>query len=356
MSDFKAPHGARTIEYVDMHTAGEPVRIINSGLGPLLGASILRKRRHALSDFDHIRKSAMLEPRGHSEMYGVVLCEPSDPQADIAALFMHNSGYSTMCGHATIALGRYVLEQGLVNAQGGENSFTLECPCGLIIIYAWMEEGRVISVAFDSVKGFATAFGASVIVEGLGRIEYDLGYGGAFYAILKASSIDLDLLETPIDQLRAVAIKITEAIRTTKTITHPFGSDLAFGNDLAFSDDLNFLYGTILTDDAVPGDGQLSRNLCIFGEGQIDRSPTGSGVTARMAIEVARGHLSAGDSMSFVGYSGFPFEAEVMSHGADGTIVRVKGQAYYSGSGTLLVEPGDVFGQGFGLVKRLIDQ
>ena len=270
-----------TIETVEMHTGGEPVRIVVSGYPPIPGATILEKRRYARENLDHLRKLLIFEPRGHYDMYGVIPVEPDLPGADLAVLFIHNEGYSTMCGHATIALGRYAVDHGLVAPRAPVTDVAIQCPCGLVRVRVEVEEtpaGFVSgAVAFESVPSFAFTLDRHVDVAGLGTVPFDIGYGGAFYALVDAGSIGLDLETTPLDRLVEAADSITRAVAATVPLDHPDDPDLAF------------LYGTILTDGDDGSDGRPSRNVCVFAEREVDRSPTGSGVSARMAVQVARG-------------------------------------------------------------------
>ncbi|OAB55500.1 hypothetical protein AY600_16165, partial [Phormidium willei BDU 130791] len=280
----------------DMHTAGEPVRIFTGGVPPLPPGPLLEKRRYARAELDHVRRRLMLEPRGHPEMYGVWPTESELPEAALAVLFTHCAGYSTMCGHATIALGRWVLDQGLVPARAPETVFVLECPCGPVTVRAAVDaQGRVGRVAFDSVPAFAELLDQPLEVEGFGRVPVDVPYGGAFYAVLPASRLGLDLRATPYELLVQAGRRITRAGRAQLAIRHPAAPDLGF------------LYGTILTDDLPPESAAPTYNLCVFGGGQVDRSATGSGATARMALDLARGRLAVGARREFRGLSGVGF-------------------------------------------------
>ena len=329
----------RTYRVVDMHTAGEPVRIVVGGYPELRGATILEKRRDALDNHDHVRRLLMLEPRGHAEMYGVIPVAPSAPGADLAVLFCHHEGYSTMCGHATIAMGRFAVDRGLVPVEAPVTRFGLECPCGVVDVAVSIgPDGRPGDVSFDSVPAFVMARDLELEVGGLGRVRFDISYGGAFYAILPASRIGLSLAGAPIAPLLDAARRITEAIRAAIEIRHPTEPDLGF------------LYGTILVDDVAPGGG-VSANLCVFGDGQIDRSPTGSGVTARLALAHARGEIATGVAARFAGATGQCFSGAVARRTRlgdhDAVVVRVAGRAHYSGEAVFSLEPGDVLGTGF---------
>jgi len=333
------------LHVTDMHTAGEPVRIVTGGYPELKGATILDKRREARTHYDHLRRALMLEPRGHAGMYGVIPVKSSTPAAVIGALFTHNEGYSTMCGHATIALGRWLVESGQVPAVAPETRFALELPCGIVQVTCRVENGRVVSTAFDSVPGFLSHRDVAVEVSGLGRVRLDISYGGAFYAILPSSSIGLDFFATPIADLTHAATAVTDAVRASVSITHPEAADLGF------------LYGTILTDDAPVT--APTYNLCVFAEGQIDRSPTGSGVTARMARDHARELIAERQTRTFHGPTGISFEARVVG-AVDGPVpqavtVRVSGTSAFSGRSTFVIEAGDALAHGFVLPRAYGD-
>jgi proline racemase len=329
------------LHVTDMHTAGEPVRIVTGGYPALPGATILDKRREARERFDHLRRALMLEPRGHAGMYGVIPVQPSTPDAAIGALFMHNEGYSTMCGHATIALGRWLVESGHVPISEPETRFALELPCGIVQLTCRVEEGRVVSTAFESVPAFLSHRDVQVAVAGIEKVQLDIAYGGAFYAILPASALGLDFFDTPMADLVRAATAVTDAVRGSVAVTHPEAADLGF------------LYGTILTDDAPPP--APSFNLCVFAEGQIDRSPTGRGVSARMARDHARGLVVAGSERMFRGPTGIPFSASVVGP-ADGPVagavtVRVSGTSAFAGRATFVIEADDPLAHGFTLPR-----
>lgn len=327
------------IMVVDMHTAGEPVRIITQGYPELAGATILDKRREAQSRYDALRRALMLEPRGHADMYGVIPVRPSLPGADFAALFTHNEGYSTMCGHATIAIGKWLVESGRIAAVEPETHFAIELPCGLVEVRCAVEDGKVTRTAFDSVPAFLSQGDVRFAVPGLGEIACDIVYGGAFYALLPSSRLGLDFFDTPFETLVAAGTAITEEGRKALSIVHPDAADLGF------------LYGTILTDDAPPP--EPSYNLCVFADGQVDRSPTGSGVTARMARDHALGLIEAGVERRSMGPTGIPFVAEVIGPveaGIDGAVrVRVAGHSSFTGSATFQIDADDPLGYGFTL-------
>jgi trans-L-3-hydroxyproline dehydratase len=337
--------GEIAIETVEMHTGGEPVRIVTDGYPPVEGATILDKRRYAAEHLDRLRHLLIYEPRGHHDMYGVIPVPPDDPAADLAVLFMHNEGYSTMCGHAVIALGRWAVDSGIVAPAGNPTTVRIQCPCGLVTAHVAIRDDangqmRTGEVSFESVPAFALAIDRPVEVEGYGTVALDIGYGGAFYAVLPAGSLGLDVLGSPTRDLVDAASAVSRAVKDQVPIEHPDDPDLGF------------LYGTILTDG---GNGAVhekpSANICVFAEAQVDRSPTGSGVTARIALMRARGMLAEGEAAYFESVTRTIFRGRALRDATVGrheaVIVEVTGHAHYTGTARFTVEPDDLLAGGF---------
>jgi len=328
-----------SILVLDMHTGGEPVRVVRGGYPPVLGASILAKRRYAKEHLDHLRRMLMFEPRGHADMYGALLVPPSLPGADLAVLFMHNEGYSTMCGHAVIALGRYAVDQALVPMVEPVTEVGIECPCGLVRAYVEVSGGRSGRVSFHSVPAFLLAEQLKVEVPGVGAVLTDVSYGGAFYALADAAVFGLDVRESRTRDLVDAASALSATVNAQLRITHPVEPDLAF------------LYGSILTDGRELPEQGPSANICVFANAEVDRSPTGSGVTARMAARFQRGILGAGTACEFESVTGAIFTGEVVDTatcgGRPAVTVRVGGESHYTGEGRYWLEPGDAIGRGF---------
>ena len=329
------PSEMRTCE---MHTGGEPVRIVTAGYPDIPGDTILDKRRHAREHLDHLRRFLMHEPRGHADMYGVIPVEPDHPDADLAVLFCHNEGYSTMCGHATIAMARWAVDQGVVTPREPRTTVRIQCPCGLVTAHVQVKDGHAGMVHFESVGAFAPLLDAKLAVEGAGPVEVDIGYGGAFYAFAPAARFGLDVRTSPARTLVDGAWAVTCAAKAQLELDHPEHPDLAY------------LYGTILTDGTL-GDERPSANVCVFADRQVDRSPTGSGVTARMAIQKARGQAEVGDERRFSSVTGSVFtgciveETRVGEHEA--VTVLVGGRAHYTGAACFRAEEGDPLVGGF---------
>ena len=335
------------IHVLDMHTGGEPVRIIRDGYPQILGDSILAKRRFVREHLDHLRRLLMFEPRGHADMYGALLVEPTLPGADLAVLFMHNEGYSTMCGHATIALGRYAVDHGLVPVVEPVTEVGLECPCGLVKVYVEVQNGRSGRVHFESVPSFLLAKHLAVNVQGFGSVVTDVSYGGAFYALADATQFGLDVRKSRVRDLIDASTALSEAVRKVLPIVHPVEADLGF------------LYGSILTDGRERPEQGPSANICVFADAEVDRSPTGSGVTARMAARFEHGLVGIGQTCEIDSVTGARFTGEVLRTTTCGdreaVVVRVGGQAYTMGEATFWHEEGDEIGKGF-LLGSVIEE
>ena len=328
-----------TIRTIDMHTGGEPVRIITGGYPDILGETILDKRRYVRDNLDHLRRFLIYEPRGHHDMYGVIPIEPDLPSADIAVLFMHNQGYSTMCGHAVIALGRYVIDQGLVKAVEPETKVVIQCPCGPVTVNVRVTNNKPGVVRFESVPAFAFARDTAVKTEIYGPITVDIAYGGAFYAVVPANQFGLDVRTSRISDLIDAASSVTSAVKAQVPLSHPDDDDLAF------------LYGTILTDGEDAFTHRPTANICVFADAQVDRSPTGSGVTARVALQHRRGLITQEQVRTFESVTGALFTGRVATITNCGhfpaVTVEVSGKAHYAAESTFRLENDDEIGMGF---------
>lgn len=324
---------------VDMHTGGEPLRIVTGGYPAIPKGTILEKRAYVRDHLDHLRRILMFEPRGHYDMYGALLVEPDLPGADLAVLFMHNEGYSTMCGHAIVALGRYAVDQGLVAAKEPLTTVNIEAPCGLVVASVEVVDGKAGAVSFESVPAFLFAGDKAVDLPGFGRIGFDIAYGGAFYALADCRQFGLAFGVSRVRDFVDAATALTEQLKRDFPLSHPDHDDLAF------------LYGTILTDGADAFSDQPTRNICVFADAEVDRSPTGSGVTARLAAMFAKGQIGAGRKRVFESIAGSRFSGSVARETQAGPhaaiVAEVGGRAYYSGRAEFIVEADDALGQGF---------
>ncbi|XP_056619923.1 trans-L-3-hydroxyproline dehydratase [Triplophysa dalaica] len=335
------PHTGSVLSVVDMHTGGEPLRVIVSGYPEVKGDTILAKRRYVREHLDHLRKVLMFEPRGHYDMYGALLVSSELPEADLGVLFMHNEGYSTMCGHAVIALGRFAVDYGLIKAPTSpETQINIHCPCGLVKAFTQYADGQTGAVRFHSVPAFAFATDVSVSVPGYGNITVDISYGGALYAFVSADKFRLDVNKSKTRDLVDAATAVTQAVKSQVKLSHPVSEDLAF------------LYGTILTDDKDVYSEEPTANVCVFADAQVDRSPTGSGVTARVALQYHKGLIGLNQTRSFQsGATGSVFTGKAIEKTTCGdyraVVVEVAGQAHYSGVASFTQESDDTLSGGF---------
>lgn len=337
-SDWKGPETGLKIRTIDMHTGGEPLRIIVDGLPEIPGKTILEKRRYFREHLDHIRTGIMWEPRGHADMYGAVITEPVTEDGDIGVFFMHNEGYSTMCGHAMIALGKFLVETGLAAVSPEKPEIKVDAPPGRVIIKPEVKNGKVLSTFFINVPSFVLMKDQKFHVPGIGDINFDIGFGGAFYVYTEAAPLNLNLDEHDYQKLIGYGKRIKKAVAENFGIQHPFESDLSF------------LYGVIFTGEALEPEHH-SRNVCIFADGEVDRSPTGSGVSGRAAIHHARGELKKGKPIIIESILGTTMKVKITEETTYGpypaVIPEVSGTAYFTGRNEFWFEGNDPLRGGF---------
>ena len=338
MKNFIPPDRYSKIKTIDAHTAGEPFRVIVSGIPEPVGSTILEKRRYAKKQMDGIRKILMYEPRGHADMYGCFITKPVTEDADFGILFIHNEGFSTMCGHGIIAITTIAVETGFVKIKTPGQKIRIDTPAGLVKATPNIKRDRVHSVTFENVPSFALELNGVVDVPEIGNVSYDIGFGGAFYAFVNARDLGLCCSPEYFPELVEKGRKIKNAIMASKKIIHPFEKDLGF------------LYGTIFVDD--PDLRNIhSRHCCIFAEGEVDRSPTGTGVSARLAILNKRDEIQPGKDIvinSLINTSftcGIPALTKMGPYNA--IIPEVTGSAYITGMHEFLIDPEDPLNQGF---------
>jgi proline racemase len=326
VGDAVAPEIAAT----DYHTAGEPFRIVTAGVPPITGATVRERRERAAASepIETVRRLLCHEPRGHADMYGCFLVAPDDDGADLGVLFWHKDGYSTACGHGTIALGAWAVESGAVTAPlDGEVDVTIDVPSGRVVARVRLERGNVESVAFRNVPSFVVARD----VQAAG-VAVDVSYGGAIYASVPAARFVLRVAADDLPALIAAGRAVKQALDGTPVARHP--------------DDerLSGLYGTILYDEVGPGH---QRNVTIFADGEVDRSPCGSGTSARCALLAADGLLAEGDVLRHDSIVGSSFTARVVGAVAEGVLTEVEGMAYRTAEHRFVLDPRDPLGTGF---------
>ena len=330
--DWRPPEHWTRITTLDMHTGGEPLRVVIGGLPRVEGQTVLEKRRYFREHYDHLRRGLMWEPRGHADMYGAVLTPSSD--ADFDVFFLHNEGYSTMCGHAIIALTKLAVETNLVD----KTELTINVPAGRILARASVANGRVVETSFRNVPSFVYLRDQHTDVAGIGRVAFDIANGGAFYAFVDAEQLGLELVPENANRLIDYGRRIKQAVMSRFPITHPVEADLSF------------LYGTIFTGPALDTTHH-SRNVCIFADGELDRSSTGSGVSARAALHFAKKELRLDERITIESILGSTMSVKVVELTKfgpyDAVIPEVSGTASIVGRNEFYFDPEDPYANGF---------
>ncbi len=340
LKTWTPPRTWKAVPTIDAHAGGEPLRVIVDGLPRIPGRTILEKRRYFKKNLDALRRGLMWEPRGHADMYGAVVTEPVTADGDLGVLFIHNEGLSTMCGHGIIALATVAVETGLVRVRRPETRIAVDTPAGRVTAFARVEAGskRVRLVRFHNVPSFVDTLDGTVDVPGLGRVTYDLAFGGAYYAYVQAEPLGLRLTPDNARALIDAGMAVKRAVMAARPIIHPFAKDLGF------------LYGTIFIGPPL-GRGAQTRNVCIFAEGEVDRSPTGTGVSGRVAIHHARGELRLGQKTVVESIVGSRFTGRAVEEVGFGpfraVIPEVSGSAHITGRNEFLFDPADPFQAGF---------
>ena len=336
--DWQPPAGVERITVLDAHTGGEPLRILLSGMPLPDGNSVLSRRRDARDRLDQYRRALMWEPRGHADMYGCIVLPPDTPDAHFGVLFLHNEGYSSMCGHGIIAVVTAMFETGVLPAELAGQEIRIDAPAGRIVAVADMTAGRVRRVRFRNVPSFLALRDAVAEVPGIGQVRFDLAFGGAFYAYVDATGLGLRLIESEYRRIIELGSAIKQAVMAQFAVEHPTEPDLSF------------LYGTIFV--APPHDpSNHSRNCCVFADGEVDRSPTGTGVSGRAAIHAARGELAPGEEIRIESLVGSVFGVRVVEQlrfGVhDAVVPEVSGRAALTGRSEFWLDPADTLGGGF---------
>jgi len=338
LKKFQPPVSWQKITTIDAHTEGEPFRVITGGLPELEGDTILARRRYMRDHFDHLRTALMWEPRGHADMYGCIVTPPVSPEADFGVLFLHNEGYSSMCGHGIIAMTTMAVETGMVPLDTPATTVRIDSPAGLVTAHAKIVDRRVASVYFHNVPSFVLALNEAVDVPGLGTIRYDIAFGGAFYAYVDVAQVGLGTRAEDYGALIEKGMAIKNAVMASRPIPHPF------------EEDLSFLYGTIFIGQPHTPDAHSS-NVCIFAEGEVDRCPTGTGVSGRLALHHARGEIAVNQVIEIESILGTRFRGRVVktttfgSHAA--IIPEVEGRAWLTGKNEFWIDPDDPLKEGF---------
>lgn len=333
-----AADGRLVVSTADYHTAGEPFRIVSGGVGPIPGATILAKRRYAAERLDRVRQLLVNEPRGHADMYGCFVTDPVDAGGDLGVLFFHNAGYSTACGHGTIALVTWAIESGVVPALEPETRVVVDAPSGRLETVARVEGGRVRSVRFRNVPSFVRETGIRLDTTA-GPLEVDVSFGGAFYGSVEAGRAGVEIAPRALPELIALGREVKALLEARGPVEHPLEPEL------------RDVYGVVFHERLAEGPPLVHRNVTIFADGEVDRSPCGSGTSARLALLDASGELPRGAELEHRSIVDSVFRGRVVAAaevaGLPAVVTEVEGSAHATGHHTFVLDPDDPIGTGF---------
>jgi proline racemase len=332
---------AEPIETVDYHAGGEPFRIVTGGVPEIPGETVLERRRYALEHLDDVRRLLINEPRGHADMYGAHVVPPNDAGADMGVVFFHNEGYSTACGHGTIATVTWAIDAGRVKAVEPVTEVVLDVPSGRLECRAQVSDGKVDSVEFTNVPSWVEATDLEVHTS-RGPVRLDVAYGGAFYGSLEARRVGLDVSPMSLPSLISLQRELRREIDEQLNPTHPDEPEL------------HGTYGIIYWQAETAEDGAelVQRNVTVFADGEVDRSPCGSGTSARLALLDATGELPRGRLLRHRSIVDSVFHGRVTDDGPalagkPTVITTVSGSAYRTGTHSFELDPRDGLGMGF---------
>ncbi|OXM45795.1 proline racemase family protein [Amycolatopsis alba] len=327
----------RSITAVDSHTEGMPTRVVTGGVGVIPGDTMAERRRYFMAHLDHLRRFLVNEPRGHSAMSGAILQPPTRPDADWGVVYIEVSGCLPMCGHGTIGVATVLVETGMVEVTEPKTVVRLDTPAGLVLAEVDVRDGRAERVKLRNVASFLAERDAVVEVPGLGEVRYDLAYGGNFYAILELSQVDIPFDRAEKDRILAAGLDIMAAINDQRPPKHPVDPLIGGCKHVQF---------------LAPGaDARVSRHAMAIHPGWFDRSPCGTGTSARMAQLHARGELPLHTPFENSSFIGTTFTGELVAEttvgGVPAVVPEFSGRAWITGNATYLLDPDDPFPEGF---------
>ncbi len=330
----------RNIFTVDSHTAGEPTRVVVGGFPMLRGGSMAEKKQELKENYDYLRNFLMKEPRGHENMFGSVITQPCHDEAAIGVIFMDNGGYLNMCGHGTIGTSKVALETGMIEKVSPYTEFKIDTPAGLVQVTAAVEDGSVTDIGFVNQPAFVYSEGVDVKLDGFGGIKADIAFGGNFFALVSAEQLGMDIDMANIDRFMDAGLKIRGYVNEHCDIVHPLKPHIK-------TVDLVEFYQPLRTGE------KGYRNLVIFGNKQFDRSPCGTGTSAKLSLMYSRGEISLGEEIISESILGSRFKGRAVEEtsvgGYSGIIPRISGRAYITSYNNFVLEPRDIFKSGIEL-------
>lgn len=344
LHEWALPSHGLSVETIDAHSGGQTLRLITGGLPPLRGATMMDRWRNARDHFDHLRRSLLCEPRGHPDMCGCILTPPQRGDSHLGAVFLHAGGFSPMCGHGVIALTTILLECGMMETSAPETMLRIDTPAGVVQASGFMTGDQVTHVRFENVPSWSVAENQEVEIPGLGRVRFDLAYGGAFFAFVTAASMGVSIKAENIQELAAAGSAFLQAVHGKLRLRHPLEPDL------------EHLFGVVFLEE--PGAGSapqnVSRQVCVFADGSVDRSPTGMALCARLALMASQGRSMEEQPLIVEGITGSRFQGRILGPAAGNeasppgsVICEIEGSAWITGRHTFLISPDDPFRNGF---------
>lgn len=327
----------RLIITADSHTLGEPTRLVIGGIINYPGGTMKEKQAYIAREYDSIRKALMSEPRGHRDMFGGFITPPVSSDGDVGVVFMDNQGYLNMCGHATIGLLTTLGELGMVEITHPRTEVKIDTPAGRVTGYFLNENGRTFRAGFQNVPAFCARIGEQMVVDGIGKVEVGIAYGGNFFAILPADSVGIELNMQNMAEIRKLGMKVKTAINEHLALRHPPISGVSAVDIVTF-------YG--------PPDKEQAKykDVHVFANGQVDRSPGGTGTSSLLAYLAARGEIVPNDSIMIEGLAGGLFEGKIIKaweeNGVKYYIPEVSGLAYLTGINHFYLNSEDPFMKG----------
>ncbi|MFX0078521.1 MAG: proline racemase family protein [Candidatus Hermodarchaeota archaeon] len=323
---------------VDLHTAGEPVRAVLGGIQHLPGKTVEEKQTFFSHELDFVRTMLMHEPRGHKDMCGAVMIPPSSPKAHFGLIFFDGGGYLDMCGHSTMGVATAVIELGMFEKKEPVTSLNIDTPVGLVKAEVHVEDGQVRGVTIRNVASFLFDQNVELEIPGIGEIKVDIAFGGNFFVLVDVAELHLTIEKKNVHQLIAAGLKIRDAVNAKLQVMHPIVKQIT---------------GVGLTEifEEIKHRQDKARNVVVFGNGQIDRSPCGTGTSARLAALYARGQIGLNEPFMSESIIGTVFEGKIVEVTKVGKfeaiIPEIKGSAYVTGLNQFVVDSEDPLKHGF---------
>lgn len=330
----------KSIQAIDSHTMGEPTRIVVGGVPQIPGKTMPEKKSYLEKHMDNLRTAIMLEPRGHKDMFGSIITQPTKEEADLGIIFMDGGGYLNMCGHGSIGAATVAVETGMVEVKEPYTNITLEAPAGLIKATVKVKDGKAVETSIENVPAFLYKENIKIELPEIGKILVDISFGGSFFVLVKASDLGIEINPKNSTQISKIGLQIRDIVNKTIKIEHPTLKHIK-------TVDLVEIYGPAKNINAT------LQNVVVFGDGQIDRSPCGTGTSAKMAALHAKGLLKEGEEFIYESILGTMFRGKILGttkiENFNGIIPEITASAYITGFNHFVIDDTDPVKFGFKL-------